>query len=174
MFWVTEYLAQVRGTRQSEKSGLIHVCSAVLLPRREMLCWAMRGLAQVRWARLSETSYVTLVACSLRRGSLAWARQAWSLKLRLLAQASLVQLVCIVCTLWCKCGSGDDVPWAVHGWCLACDGMSEEVHTRLLFCGNTSEVGSYVSCPQLRDGACGEVRSLWITCVGLCAGMSVE
>ena len=43
--------------------------------------------------------------------------------------------------------------------------MSGEVHTRLLSCGDTSEVGSYVPCSQLRDAACGEVRSLWITCV---------
>jgi len=52
--------------------------------------------------------------------------------------------------------------------------MSGEVHTRLLSCGDTSEVGSYVPCSQLRDAACGEVRSLWITCVGLQAGRSVE
>jgi len=57
---------------------------------------------------------------------------------------------------------------------MACDGMSGEVHTRLLSCGDTSEVGLYVPCSQLRDVACGEVRSLWITCVGLRAGRSVE
>jgi len=52
--------------------------------------------------------------------------------------------------------------------------MSGEVHTRLLSCRDTSEVGSYVPCSQLRDAVCGEVRSLWITCVGLRAGRSVE
>jgi len=44
----------------------------------------------------------------------------------------------------------------------------------LLSCGDTSEVGSYVSCSHLTDAACGEVRSRWITCVGLRAGRSVE
>jgi len=34
----------------------------------------------------------------------------------------------------------------VHGWWITCDGMSREVHTRLLSCGDTSEVGSYVPC----------------------------
>jgi len=29
----------------------------------------------------------------------------------------------------------------------------------LLSCGDTSEVGSYVSCSHLRDVACGKVRS---------------
>jgi len=62
----------------------------------------------------------------------------------------------------------------VHGWWITCDSMSGEVHTRLLSCGDTSEVGSYVPYSQLRDAACGEVRSLWITCVGLRAGRSVE
>ena len=57
---------------------------------------------------------------------------------------------------------------------LICDGMSREVHTYLLSCGDTSEVRSYVPCSQLRDVACGEVRSWWITCVGLRAGRSVE
>jgi len=57
---------------------------------------------------------------------------------------------------------------------LTCDGMSGEVHTQLLSCGDTSEVGSYVPCSRLRDVACGEVRSWWITCVGLWAGRSVE
>ena len=52
--------------------------------------------------------------------------------------------------------------------------MSEEVHTRLLSYGDMSEVGSYVPCSQLRDAACGEVRSLRITCVGLRAGRPVE
>jgi len=52
--------------------------------------------------------------------------------------------------------------------------MSGKVHTRLLSCGDTSEVGSYVPCSQLRDAACGEVCSLRITCVGLRAGRSVE
>ena len=47
----------------------------------------------------------------------------------------------------------------VHGWWITCDGMSREVHTRLLSCGDTSEVGSYVLCSQLRDVVCGEVRS---------------
>ncbi|QCD94181.1 hypothetical protein DEO72_LG5g2261 [Vigna unguiculata] len=28
----------------------------------------------------------------------------------------------------------------VHGWWITCDGMSGEVHTRLLSCGDTSEV----------------------------------
>ncbi|QCE14799.1 hypothetical protein DEO72_LG11g1805 [Vigna unguiculata] len=41
-------------------------------------------------------------------------------------------------------------------WWITCDGMSGEVHTRLLSCGDTSEVGSYVPCSQLRDAACGE------------------
>jgi len=44
----------------------------------------------------------------------------------------------------------------------------------LLLCGDTSEVGSYVPCSHLRDAACGEVRSWWITCVGLQADRSVE
>ena len=35
-------------------------------------------------------------------------------------------------------------------------------------------VGSYVLCSHLRDVASGEVRSWWITCVGLRAGRSVE
>ena len=35
-------------------------------------------------------------------------------------------------------------------------------------------VGSYVPCSHLRDAACEEVRSWWITCVGLRAGRSVE
>jgi len=52
--------------------------------------------------------------------------------------------------------------------------MSGKVHILLLSCGDTSEVGSYVLCSHLRDVACGEVRSLWITCVGLRAGRSVE
>jgi len=52
--------------------------------------------------------------------------------------------------------------------------MSGEVHILLLSCGDMSEVGSYVSCSHLRDVACGEVRSWWITCVGLRAGRSVE
>ena len=52
--------------------------------------------------------------------------------------------------------------------------MSGEVHILLLSCGNTSEVGSYVSCSHLRDVACREVRSWWITYVGLRAGRSVE
>jgi len=34
--------------------------------------------------------------------------------------------------------------------------------------------GSYVPCSHLRDGASGEVRSWWITCVGLRTGRSVE
>ena len=62
----------------------------------------------------------------------------------------------------------------VHGWWLTCDGMSGEVHTQLLSCGDMSEVGSYVLCSQLRDVVCREVRSWWITCVGLRAGWSVE
>jgi len=52
--------------------------------------------------------------------------------------------------------------------------MSREVHIQLLLCWDTSEVGSYVSCSHLRDVACGEVRSWWITCVGLRVGRSVE
>jgi len=52
--------------------------------------------------------------------------------------------------------------------------MSGEVHIHLLLCGDTSEVGSYVSCSHLRDVVCEEVRSWWITCVGLRAGRSVE
>jgi len=44
----------------------------------------------------------------------------------------------------------------------------------LLSCGDTSVVGSYVLCSHLRDAACGEVRSWWITCVGLWADRSVE
>jgi len=35
-------------------------------------------------------------------------------------------------------------------------------------------VGLYVSCSHLRDGAYGEVRSWWITCVGQRAGRFVE
>jgi len=50
--------------------------------------------------------------------------------------------------------------------------MSGEVHILLLSCGDTSEVGSYVPCSDLRDVACG-VHSWWITCVGLRAGRSV-
>ena len=52
--------------------------------------------------------------------------------------------------------------------------MSGEVHIQLLSRGDTSEVGSYVSCSSLRDAACGEVHGWWITCVGLRAGRSVE
>jgi len=52
--------------------------------------------------------------------------------------------------------------------------MSVEVHILLLSCEDTSEVGSYVPCSHLRDAASGEVRSWWITCVGLQAGRSVE
>ena len=37
----------------------------------------------------------------------------------------------------------------------------------LLSCGDTSEVGLYVSCSHLRDAVSGEVRSWWITCVKL-------
>jgi len=44
----------------------------------------------------------------------------------------------------------------------------------LLSFGDMSEVGSYVPCSHLRDAACEEVRSWWITCVGLWAGRSVE
>jgi len=51
--------------------------------------------------------------------------------------------------------------------------MSREVHIQLLSCGDTSEVGSYVLCSHLRDATCREVRSLWITCVGLRVGRSV-
>ena len=54
------------------------------------------------------------------------------------------------------------------------DDMSREVHILLLSCGDIIEVGSYVSCSHLRDAACGEVRSWWITCVRLRAGRSVE
>jgi len=57
---------------------------------------------------------------------------------------------------------------------MTCDGMSGEVHTRLLSCGDTSEVGSCVSCSQLKDAGYGEERSLWITCVGLRTSRSVE
>jgi len=52
--------------------------------------------------------------------------------------------------------------------------MSREVHILLLSCGDTSKVGSYVLCSHLRDAECGEVRSQWITCVGLRASRSVE
>jgi len=52
--------------------------------------------------------------------------------------------------------------------------MSREVRILLLSCGDTSEVGSYVLCSHLRDTACGEVRSWWITCVELRADRSVE
>jgi len=52
--------------------------------------------------------------------------------------------------------------------------MRREVHIQLLSCGDTSEVGSYVSCSHLRDAACGEVRGWWITYVGLWAGRSVD
>jgi len=52
--------------------------------------------------------------------------------------------------------------------------MSDEVHIQLLSCGDTNEVGSYVSYSHLRDAACGEVRSWWITCVRLWAGRSIE
>ena len=52
--------------------------------------------------------------------------------------------------------------------------MSGEVHIQLLSCEHMSEVGSYVPCSHLRDAACGEVRSWWITCVGLRVGRSVE
>ncbi|QCD78509.1 hypothetical protein DEO72_LG1g2143 [Vigna unguiculata] len=41
-------------------------------------------------------------------------------------------------------------------------------------CAMSGEVGSYVPCSHLRDAACGEVRSWWITCVGLRAGRFVE
>jgi len=44
----------------------------------------------------------------------------------------------------------------------------------LLLCGDTSEVGLYVPSSHLRDATCGEVRSWWITCVGLQAGRFVE
>jgi len=43
--------------------------------------------------------------------------------------------------------------------------MSGKVHILLLSYGDTSEVGSYVPCSHLRDAACVEVRSSWITCV---------
>jgi len=33
--------------------------------------------------------------------------------------------------------------------------MSGEVHTQLLSCGDTNEVGSYVPCSHLRDAECG-------------------
>jgi len=63
----------------------------------------------------------------------------------------------------------------VGSWMVVtCDGMSGEVHTQLLSYGDTSEVGSYVPCSQLRDAACGEVCSWWITRVGLRVGRSVE
>ena len=62
----------------------------------------------------------------------------------------------------------------VHGWWLTCDDMSGEAHIQLLSCGDTSEVGSYVSCSRLRDATCGEVRGWWITCVRLRADRSVE
>ena len=52
--------------------------------------------------------------------------------------------------------------------------MSGEIHIQVLSCEDMSEVGSYVSCLHLRDAACGEVRSWWITCVGLRAGRFVE
>jgi len=52
--------------------------------------------------------------------------------------------------------------------------MSEEVHILLLSCGDMSKVGLYVPCSHLRDAACEEVRSWWITCVGLRAGRFVE
>jgi len=52
--------------------------------------------------------------------------------------------------------------------------MSGEVNIQLLSFGDTSEVGSYVPCSHLRDVASGEVRSGWITCVGLRKGRSVE
>ena len=52
--------------------------------------------------------------------------------------------------------------------------MSGEVHIQLLSCGDTSEVGSYVSCSHLKDATCEEVRGWWNTCVGLRVGRSVE
>jgi len=52
--------------------------------------------------------------------------------------------------------------------------MSGEVHILILSYRDTGEVGSYALCSHLRDAACGEVRSWWITCVGLRAGRSVE
>jgi len=52
--------------------------------------------------------------------------------------------------------------------------MSVEVHILLLSCEDMNEVGSYVPCSHLRDAACGEVRSWWITCIRLRAGRSVE
>ena len=52
--------------------------------------------------------------------------------------------------------------------------MSGDVHILLLSCGDMREVGSYVSWSHLRDATCGEIRSWWITCVGLRAGRSVE
>jgi len=55
---VTEYLAQARGTRLGENSGLMLVCSDVSPPRRVLLFWAKWDLAQARWARLSEPSHV--------------------------------------------------------------------------------------------------------------------
>jgi len=47
--------------------------------------------------------------------------------------------------------------------------MSGEVHIQLLSCGDTSEVGSYVSCSHLRDVACRQVHR-----VRLRAGRFVE
>jgi len=52
--------------------------------------------------------------------------------------------------------------------------MSGEVHILLLSCGDMSEVSSYVPCSHLRDAACGEVCSWWITCVGLRTGRFIE
>ena len=52
--------------------------------------------------------------------------------------------------------------------------MSGEVHTLLLSCGDTGEVGLYVPCSHLRNAVCREVRSWWITCVGLRADRFVE
>jgi len=52
--------------------------------------------------------------------------------------------------------------------------MTGEVHIQLLSCGDTSEVGSYVSCSHLRDLVWGEVRGWWFTYVGLWVGRFVE
>jgi len=64
-------------------------------------CWAKEDLVQARWARLSEASQVSHGSTLAQARKLSLSETAWSLKLRFLAQASLVHF-CFFCgRYWC-------------------------------------------------------------------------
>jgi len=71
--------------------------------------------------------------------------------------------------------SGDVVPWAVGSWMVVNTWWYERGCSYFdTFVWGYERVGLYVPSSHLRDAASGEVRSWWITCVGLWACRSVE